>query len=203
MTDDYSIARQTVRESVREWFTQLRNDRPGENLYAFAFCFHDDFVGQLLASNSVEWLQTKEDPDDQEYAWNPAQWQYNSEFHHAWDSIPKYDEDTHEEVDRTVLEYRAHCLRVTIDALKDLADEGFWKSGDAQVFVFLLMWDNAESMWLTNESARCINPPDLYSTHSLAPGKTDFFKFKDGPVAPRKRGNLAGVFYELFGEPGP
>lgn len=210
MSNEYLTARNTIRDGAREWFTQLRDSHPDERFYAFSFCFHDDFVGQSLWANSLEALQAKcDDPGDEEFTWNPAQWEYSSAFDQAWQALTEPDEDDNPYVDDVLLQFRATCLGVTLEALKDLADEGLWGRGSAGVLVFLTIWDSSESNWLTRESVRRINSPELFFAHPLEPSNwlgANVFTSQgkeSGRRAARRRTELATVFHEMFGENPP
>ena len=209
MSDDFAIARQTIRDRVRAWFTQLRDNHPSERFYALAFCFYDDFVGPHVWTNTLERLTAKWGDDPGDYAWHPGDGRWDVEFCtdlDAWGALAKYDSTaTHNLVDDVLRQYRAVCLGATIAALKDLADEGLWTSRPPGVLVYLWIWDTYEK-WVDGESVRRINSPQLFDSHPLEP--KSYFGDVFAPAKPqssRRRAKelpreLARVFYAMFGE---
>jgi hypothetical protein len=206
MTENFRGARTVIRDGVRQWFSDLCAHHPTERFYAFSFACHENFQGASMWANSLEALQAKtEEPEDEEYAWNPGQWSYSAPFDDAWEDIPKYDSEEHMHVDDVVLRYRATCLGATIAALNDLADEGFWMRQPVPVLVYVTIWDSAENKWLAPESVRRINPPQTFQDHPLEPHLWlgDIFS-PEKPRRARRRdepGRLATAFQELFKNP--
>jgi hypothetical protein len=211
MSEELQRARRTIRDGVRAWFTQLRDNHPSERFYALAFCFYDDFVGPHLWTNSLERLTDKWGDDPGDYAWHPGDGQWAPEFcmdFDAWQALAKYDSSAHNVVDDVVLQYRAKCLGATMTALKDLADDGFWNRQVPGVLVYVLIWDTCEK-WVDRESVRRINSPELFASHPLLPGNYfgDVFS-PDKPQLSRRQARkppseLASVFYAMFGEQPP
>jgi hypothetical protein len=210
MDNEFTSAQSEIRKGVREWFMELRESHPDQHFYAFAFGFHDDFVGPSLWANSLEFLRSKCDPDDdEEFCWNPGQWEHSDSLDRAWQALSKYPANEKNEVDDEVLHYRARCLGVTMAGLRDLTDEGLWTRDPIPVLAFVSIWDSSEDRWVVWESIHRLNSPDILDRHPLRLrnwlGDKLFSSEPDPPTRRRWKqpSELAQKFYEMFGKYSP
>lgn len=207
MDDELALASAEIRNGVRKWFSELREAHPDQHFYAFAFGFHDDFVGPSMWANSLEFLHSKCEPGDysEEYSWNPGQWEYSEFLDQAWQSLSKYDDNGKNEVDDAVRHYRARCLGATLAGLRALTDEGLWTRDPIPVLAFISIWDSSEDRWVNWESVRRLNSPDILDRHPLALRDwlgDHVFSTEPEPTTRRRRKQpsaLAQKFYEIFG----
>jgi hypothetical protein len=210
MDEELTLARAAIREGVRQWFTDLRERHPDLHFYAFSFGFHDDFVGPSMWANSLEFLRTKCDPDDdEEYSWNPGQWEFSEFLDQAWQALSKYEKNGNNEVDDEVLNYRARCLGATMAGLRDLTDEGLWTRDPIPVLAIVSIWDSPEDRWVGWESIHRLNSPNILDRHPLKLRNwlgDNLFSTEPKPTTSRRKkqpSELAQKFYALFGEYSP
>ena len=178
MADDYKIAKRAAMDGIREWLNALRNQYPSEHFYAFAIYTDGDFTAPEPAANSVERLNDKlqrnADTNGKErcmFKWYPGEWAHSGDgrhvVHRAWDAFDEIEEpDGPEPWDDEELEginsQFAKRLAATVDALRQLSDEGVFGEGETRMTVFCAIMDHPESGWVECESAKRINPPDVF-----------------------------------------
>lgn len=95
-----------------------------------------------------------------------------------------------------MLEFRAKRIGVTIEALKQLVDEGLFERNGSPLTVFCTIVDDFHAGWLERESARRINPASVFAAFEPEQAKAA----KYGYLADaNKSGELAEVYYRMFG----
>lgn len=94
------------------------------------------------------------------------------------------------------IEFQARSFGASIFALKELAEEGFFHTGSTPVLAFFSLSDDEHAPWLELESARRINPPDLFATFEPEWQICKAQTWGDGEV---QGGELAEAFIQAHG----
>jgi hypothetical protein len=218
MTDEYTRAKNAIREGVRKWFTELREKFPTEHFYAVTIYTDDDFSGPEPTAHSLERLEKlyrqQGDLDDRErcyfkWAWNewlgfPGAGVSLDAVQVAWNvfgekEMPDEPEPWDDEYDvyrEAVDAERAKRLAATFDGLKELSDEGFFGEGESRITVFCSIGDSCHAGWTECESAKRINPAEVFARY--APEQAEAASVIYGEDA-NQAGRLAAVYYKLFG----
>ena len=217
MTSEYATAKNAIREGVRKWFTELREKYPTEHFYAVAIYTDDDFTGPEPEAHSLEKLEDlyrqQGDLDDRErcyfrWAWNEWQGGYSGvslrSVQDAWDVFGEMEmadplepwDDEYDEYCEAMDAERAKRLAATFDGLKELSDEGFFGEGESRITVFCSIGDSCDAGWTECESAKRINPPDVFGRYAPEQAKAAAVIYGDNA---NKTGPLAAAFYELVG----
>lgn len=217
MTSEYTTAKNAIREGVRKWFTELREKYPTEHFYAVAIYTDDDFTGPEPVAHSLERLEDlyrqQGELDDRQrcyykWAWNEWQGGYSGvslrSVQDAWEVFgememadpPEPWDDEHDKYSEAMDAERAKRLAATFDGLKELSDEGFFGEGESRVTVFCSIGDSCDAGWTECESAKRINPPDVFARYAPEQAKAAAFIYGDDA---NKKGPLAAAFYGLVG----
>jgi hypothetical protein len=163
MAIDFTAVKVVLKRAVRTCLDALKAKHPKETFYAFAL-YDADGTGPTPAANSEQkWLKIiekqglRDDPMRFLYRWSTAEWAYEAvgcePFHPAWEILEKGGGT----------ELLARSLATSIQALKELSDEGYFGSGASRVMAFVSLSDDATAAWLERESARRINPPEAFA----------------------------------------
>ena len=219
MTSEYTTAKNAIREGVRKWFTELREKYPTEHFYAVAIYTDDDFTGPEPVAHSLERLEDlyrqQGELDDRQrcyYKWAWNEWQGGHSgvslrsVQDAWDVFgememadpPEPWDDEYDKYSEVMDAERAKRLAATFDGLKELSDEGFFGEGESRVTVFCSIGDSCDAGWTECESAKRINPPDVFARY--APEQATAAAFIYGDDA-NKKGPLAAAFDKLLRTP--
>ncbi|MCA9070122.1 MAG: DUF4303 domain-containing protein [Planctomycetaceae bacterium] len=165
---DFSAVKELLKQGIIETLDGLRKDHPNETFYAFALY---DADGDAIDSsaNSEEKFQKQieragcANSDERFlYRWGTAEWAYE-----ATDHTEKFGEANAllSEADRDDwYEFQAKSFGASIFALKELADVGLFGTGKNRMVAFFSLSDDEYAPWLEIESARRINPPDVFQT---------------------------------------
>ncbi len=166
MPVDFLEIRELLKEGVRTTLTTLREQHPDEHFYAFALY---DAEGENVApsANSEEKYQARiarqkcADSDSRfMYRWGTAEWAYEAleygPFEEARELLSQAPKDEW-------LEFQVQSYGASIFALKELAAEGFFGTGEFQITAYFSLSDDDPAAWLERESARRINPPAVFA----------------------------------------
>jgi hypothetical protein len=167
---DWQKLTHTIREATRTAFHHLRHKYADESFYAYALYTDSSAMTVVPAANSRQALErtltSDEDLSDQMiryYKWSTSEWAYE-----AWDCGAFADicRAVREDRDRSAdFATFARSLRQSmINALKDLADEGFFgiERERENVTLFITITDDNRARDIENESARLLNPEIVY-----------------------------------------
>jgi len=187
---DYQRLRQEIALATRRAFDAVRAARPDEEFYAFALYTVDDAVGVTPSSNSEQAYQRgvsrwmADEPHKQwlesrgislesfllgDERWSPYQWEYecmeSDGFHVVNELINNrgvgfYDEDDLNEF----VKFKASVFASMVLALNDLNEQGYFGEGSVRnsLTVFCSVADSECSIWLEEDSARRLNPPQVF-----------------------------------------
>ncbi|MCY2987974.1 MAG: DUF4303 domain-containing protein [Planctomycetota bacterium] len=202
MTDAHTTVKQAIIEGVKKFFRKVREQNPSEHFYAFALFTDTEFDSPVLAANSREKLREQLErysPLDEGgmcfVKWNPGDWAYlGGAIIGAFDA---FSEDDYPLPDYQVsMERSARLFGATIDGLKELSDEGFFGSGESRPTVFFTIADDGNAGWAERESARWINPPEVFAEFDPEQWKAArHWYLQDANKGKR----LADEFYRIFG----
>ena len=93
-------------------------------------------------------------------------------------------------------EFRARSFGASIFALKELADEGYFGTGKDRVTVFFSLSDDDDAVWLERESARRINPPEVFAAFEREWRIAAVAQYGEDAF---EGGELAATFTRIFG----
>ncbi len=198
---DTQEVKRLLKEAVRQTLSTLRSEHPEEHFYAFAL-YDADGDCVCPSTNSEENYQSVigrkkcTDTDERfQYRWSTAEWGYEGVEYGPFDqvrnllSLAHYDDWT---------EFQAASFGTSILALQELAEEGFFGTGKSRMTVFFSLSDSGYAGWLELESARRINPPEIFVAfeREWRIAAADHWGVKDGNP---DGGELATVFLRMFG----
>lgn len=166
MSADFHKVKDLLKQGVRETLDTLRRENPNEHFYAFAL-YDADGDCVCPSANSEEKYQSivtragcAETDQRMLYRWGTAEWAYEAveygPFEDARELLASAPRDDW-------FEFQAQSFGASIFALKELSDEGFFGNGDSRVTAFFTLSDDDSAPWLEYESARRINPPDVFA----------------------------------------
>ncbi len=198
---DFQEVKRLLKEAVRQTLNTLRTDHPDERFYAFAL-YDADGDCVCPSANSEEKYQSTiirnrcTDTDERfQYRWGTAEWGYEAVEYGPFDearellSLASNDD---------WMEFQAASFGASIFALQELAEEGFFGTGESCMTVFFSLSDDENAGWLEWESARRINPPEVFAAfeREWRIAAADHWGVIDGkPYG----GALATVFQRMFG----
>jgi hypothetical protein len=211
MIDRYADVRNAIVRGVREWFSELCSQHSHEQFYVFAIMTDSDFTSPQPAANSWEYFRQVAHGHgvDEELScflkWNPGDWAYSRDKKRVvsctWDLFG--DEmpgnpalDASDEEWAPLLEFRAKRIGVTMEALKQLSDDGLFDRNGSPMTVFCTIADDFHAGWLERESARRINPANVFAAFEPEQAKAARHWYL---ADANKSGELAEVFYRMFG----
>jgi hypothetical protein len=199
MALDFDRVKGLLKEAVRSTLATLRAEHPDETFYGFAIYDAEGTCPGPSANSEEKWralVERKNLADDDDrffYRWSSAEWAYEGVAAEAFDEIG--DLLTSEEPENW-LEFQARSFGASIFALKELADEGVFGSGPSRITAFFSLSDDELAPWLEWESARRINPPEVFAAFEpewrIAAEKAYGEVELDG-------GELGEIFVRLFG----
>jgi hypothetical protein len=154
-----------LKQAVRETLDTLRAKHPSEHFYAFAL-YDADGDCVCPSTNSEERYRAMVKGIEDEavrfmYRWGIAEWAYECQeygpFNEARELLQNAPRGDYHE-------FQARSFEASITALKELADEGYFGKGDKRLTIFFTLSDDNNAPWLERESARYLNPPELFET---------------------------------------
>jgi hypothetical protein len=187
---DWETLTSKVVAAATATFGALRSEKADEHFYAFALYTDGDAETIMPSANSVERLQAvlqknKSDHplDLASYKWATAEWAYE-----AWEPDPKLFDGVYRDLAElrdalpTVevevecwpgkvitsreladeLSYKRAVHQCMIDALNRMDEDGCFGPGREDVVLFVSSSDDDEACDLENESAKQLNPEDVY-----------------------------------------
>ena len=181
---DFAEVRHAIKEAARESFTRIRAKHPDEEIYAFALYSDDDALGVSPAANSEAGYERcvekyRSNPSHMkelarlnlpfvpfEYRWSWGEWEYIPGFAQLFDpageAIRKAEPDGEDEDEYDA--FKGAVYAVMVLGLKDLDADGFFGTGDERrrITLYCSIYDSYEFAWMEEESARILNPPDVY-----------------------------------------
>jgi hypothetical protein len=184
--------RDRIADASRRTFDSLRTAHPSERFYAFALYTVDDAVAVNPSANSEQayeravakqmadeahckWLESHGIPltdwllGDQR--WSPYEWAYEcaeSEGFHAVNELINnrgmgfYDRED----PMGFVKFKAGVLASMVFALRDLNEEGYFGTGRDResLAVFCSVPHSRSTVWFEQDSARRLNPPNVFQT---------------------------------------
>ncbi len=202
-TCDFDEVKRLLKEGVKATLNQLRADHPDEHFYAFAL-YDADGDAVAPSANTEERYQKMiqrsgvADSDERFTSrWGTAEWAFEAEEYGG--QIEKACEMLQNADAPDFLAFQVQSFGTSIMALKELADEGFFHSGDKPITVFFSLSDHDEAAWLERESARRINPPEVFA--AFEPEWKIAAKLMWGEDADEMEpGEIGQAFLEKFGQ---
>lgn len=172
--------RRELKEAARRSFAKVRGSNPAETFYAFALYTDGDASGALPASNTAEgyarrlekyrnnagFMESLKEMGLQfrpfDYKWGTPEWAFEAVAGGEFGDADALINDESRQDD--FVEAKAGVFAAMVLALKDLDAEGFFGEGGERARITLLCSasDSAAAAWLEDESARYLNPPDVY-----------------------------------------
>src|SRR5262249_16332135 len=144
----------------------LRSKHPSEHFYAFAL-YDADGDCVCPSANSEERYQAiikrngVEDSDRRfMYRWGTAEWAYEAVEYGPFQQARQILQAAKRE---GWYDFQAKSFGASILALKELSEEGYFGQGSSRVTAFFTLSDDNNAPWLERESARRINPPDVFA----------------------------------------
>jgi hypothetical protein len=199
MAIDFDRVRALLKEGVRATLDKLRAEHPDETFYAFALYDAEGTCPAPAANSEEKYHQKVEkmkiaDSDERFlYRWSSAEWAYEGVEAGPFDEV---GELLSSEKPDNWLEFQARSFGASIFALKELADEGVFGSGDSRITAFFSLSDDENAPWLEWESARRINPPEVFAAFEPEWRIAITQSYGDEEI---DGGELAEVFERLFG----
>ncbi|MBN1287971.1 MAG: DUF4303 domain-containing protein [Anaerolineae bacterium] len=172
--DYFTTLRTAVRAASEKAFTQIRENHPDEEFYAFALNTDDSVLTAVECANSEEGFQRAvkrfayTDPADLSYLrWNVPEWAYESiatEFSPAVHQALNGAERSHIEESLGFVAFRERVHQTMIEALQDLEANHFFGTGNVRekITVFVSISDSDLAERLENVSAQKLNPVSVY-----------------------------------------
>lgn len=173
MTDKLNEIKELLKTAIRESMKSLEANHADETFYAFALY---DAEGAEIApsSNTQEQFQrivSRDgfDPDFRYGArWGSAEWAYECEgegpYDEACELLDELRNDMYDEDDEGwYATFRARSFGTSIFALKEVAEEGLFHDREHPITAFFTLSDDDDAPWLELESARRINPPEVFA----------------------------------------
>lgn len=189
---DFPLLRQRIATAARHTFHAVRTAHPNEQLYAFALYTDDTAVGVVPSLNTEEAYQrtiaklmadeeTREWYEEKnisfadsllgDYRWSPYEWNYECVEREAFEPVMKlinnrgmgfYDE--HDPLG--FVKFKAGVLAAMVLALADLELEGvFGRGSDREALTVYCSIPSSDcTVWLEQDSARRLNPPQITQT---------------------------------------
>jgi hypothetical protein len=185
---NFEELRQAIAGAAREAFTALRAGHPDERFYAFAL-YTDDYAMTVCPSaNTVEGFDrcVARYTADQEFMaslaedgitreallsglrWGTAERAYESKggdaFRGVYDLLNPGAPAPHGRSDADMRKFKGRVFAAMVLGLEDLAAQGFFrpKGAGEQITLLCSVSDSASAVWVERESARRLNPSDVY-----------------------------------------
>lgn len=153
-------------------FSSLIFEKSDEHFYAFAL-YTDEYAETISPSaNSIERYEAKlrdtGETDELQvaaYKWVTAEWAYEAwnsklfagiyrDLQQYRNSLPKYEVD--------YASYKNSVHECMIAALKQMDKNGFFARGRENITLFISSSDDDEAFEMENESAKLLNPEQIY-----------------------------------------
>lgn len=176
MNDELIKIKELLKTAIRETVAGLEKAHAGETFYAFALY---DAEGAEISpsSNTEEQFQriiSRENFNDDyrlHYRWGSADWAYECEgdgpYDEACELLDSMRSEMHANDDSEEqtwwIEFRARSFGASIMALKEVAAEGLFHDRAHPITAFFTLSDDDDAPWLEMESARRINPPEVFA----------------------------------------
>jgi hypothetical protein len=199
MPFNFNQVRAMLKEAARATLEKLRADHPDETFYAFALYDAEGTCPGPSANSEEKWrklVERKKIADSDErffYRWSTAEWAYEGA---AADPFEAIGELLRSQTPDNWLEFQAQSYGACIFALKELSEEGFFGSGASRITAFFSLSDDENAPWLEWESARRINPPEVFAAFESEWRIAVTRSYGDEKI---DGGELAEVFERLFG----
>ena len=197
---DFDQVKSLLKEAVRESFDAVKAENPTEKFYAFALYDADGDAVSPSANTEEHYQaivarQSLDQSDDRfMYRWGTAEWKHERFGYRPFKPYFAVLESASRD---DYLEFQVQSYGASVFALKELADEGYFGRGEDQLTVFFTLSDDENAAWLGLDSARRINPPELFAAFEpeweLCSRKTW------GDTAPTAE--LPHAFQRAFGSP--
>lgn len=168
---DYGTLRTEMAEGARKAFRRLQAEQPTETFYAFALYTGDDVMGIDAAANSeesyrygVERAGLTTVSELSTARWSTPEWFYEGGFADCLPSV--YDPETDEPKGGAdgFAGVVGRVFAAMVLGLEDLDREGLFGIGNTRhgLTLFCSVSDSPHAPWLEDESARRLNPSDVY-----------------------------------------
>jgi hypothetical protein len=189
---DLTEARRLIKEGARTFFARMREKFPNEVFYVYVLYTtdddarlaslvanseqgHEETVAKYRANESMmkSYAERGFEFNPASYRWSFAEWSYiggaaeMEPFYALIDAVETDDEDedpTEPPGPETDVDLRAQAYAAMVLGFRDLDAEGFFGVGPERekVTIFCSMVDSEETVWLEAESAKFLNPPQVY-----------------------------------------
>lgn len=191
---DFKLLRRRIAEASRQTYDAVRAAQGDEGFYAFALYTVDDALGISPSMNSEDAYQRtveKQTADEQHrkwlashgisfsasllgnYRWSPYDWAYECAESDGFEAVNKlinnhgmgfYDEDD----PMGFVKFKAGVFASMVLALRDLNEQGVFGKGEARqsLTVFCSVPHSESTVWFEQDSARRLNPPNVFQTFS-------------------------------------
>jgi hypothetical protein len=151
-------------------FVLLISEKSDEHFYAFAL-YTDEYAETISPSaNSIERYEAKlRDRGGQYpavYKWGTAEWAYEAWNVELFTGIYRDLEEHRETLPESEAGYAAYRNSVhecMISALKRMDENGFFANGRENITLFISSSDNDEAFDMENQSAKQLNPPQIFT----------------------------------------
>ncbi|HOX06207.1 MAG TPA: DUF4303 domain-containing protein [Planctomycetota bacterium] len=173
MAADIPQLQRAIADAARQAFAEIRAAHPGEAFYAFALYTDDDVMTIAAAANSEEGLRRKlaerGETDPAEVAlmrWNTAEWACEAAGDEHFDAPCELLRNLAGNLfGKGFARFKEQVHRAIVGALGDLEKEGLFGQGGerGRVTVFASIPGSDDAPALENESARALNPSEVYA----------------------------------------
>lgn len=169
MAIDFARVQALLKDAVCGTLDSLRAEHPDETFYAFALYDAEGTCPAPSANSEEKWHKRiereKVAASDRRFSsrWGTAEWAYEAYEGAGAEAFAEACELLESEKPDNRLEFQARSFGASISALKELSEEGFFGSGGSRMTVFFSLSDDAYAPWLEWESARRINPPEVFA----------------------------------------
>lgn len=168
---DWPSLTERIACASRASFSDLIGRGTGERFYAFILYTDADCYTVLPSANSIEKHLEKmsregiSDPKNLAgYKWSIGEWTYEAwhdeGFHEICEALSVASQSAYENGAFPAFRQQVHASMIKALALLD--GEGFFESLPHRPVLFISSSDHDEAIDLENDSARQLNPPDLF-----------------------------------------
>jgi len=164
-------------------FGSLISEKSDEHFYAFAL-YTDEYAETILPSaNSIEQYEAilrKSGYTDEEsmacYKWGTAEWAYEAWNAKLFTGIYRELENYRKTLPESEVAYASYKNSVhecMISALKRMDESGFFVKGREDITLFISSSDDDEAFDMENQSAKRLNPEQVYTPFLVRYGLDD------------------------------
>ncbi len=161
-------------------FGSLISEKSDEHFYAFAL-YTDEDAGTIMPSaNSIEQyeaiLRDRGGQYPAVYKWSTAEWAYEAWNAKLFAGIYR-DLENHRktlpESEEAYASYKNSVHECMIAALKRMDENGFFAKGRENITLFISSSDDDEAFDMENQSAKRLNPEQVYKPFLVRYGEDD------------------------------